>query len=78
MKAFYCDAAMLRPLLHKLPLSSATGIHKTSAEHLSFADPCIALYLSLYFNMCLMHGFIPSNRLETVIYPIFKNCAGYV
>ena len=31
MKAFYCDVAMLRPLLHKLPKSCATGIDKTSA-----------------------------------------------
>ena len=54
----------------KLPLSSATGIDNISAEHLSFADPCIAVYLSLYFNMCLMHGFIRSNCLETVINPI--------
>ena len=37
MKAFHCDVAMLRPLLHKLPLSSATGIDKIFAEHLSFA-----------------------------------------
>ena len=59
MKDFYCDVAMLRPLLHKLPLSSATGIDKISAEHLSFADPCIAVYLSLCFNMCLMHGLFP-------------------
>ena len=78
MKDFYCDVAMLRPLLHKLPLSSATGIDKISAEHLSFADPCIAVYLSLYFNTCLMHGFILSNCLETVINPILKNRNGNV
>ena len=78
MKDFYCDVAMLRPLLHKLPLRSATGIDNISAEHLSFADPCIVVYLSLYFNMCLMHGFIPSNCLETVINPILKNRNGNV
>ena len=70
MKDFYCDVAMLRPLLHKLPLSRAIGIDKISAEHLSFTDPCIAVYLFLYVNMCLMHGFIPSKCLETVINPI--------
>ena len=63
---------MLRQLLHKLPLSSATDIEKISAEQLSFANPCIAVYLSMYFNICFMHGFIPSNRLETVSNPIFK------
>ena len=69
MKSFYRNVV----LLHKLPLSSATGIDKISVEHLSFADPCIAVYLSLYFSMCLMHGFIPSNCSETVIKPILKN-----
>ena len=71
MKAFNCDVAMLRPLLHELPLSSAAGIDKISAEYPNLADPCIAMCLSLYFNMCLMHGFIPSNFLDTIINPIF-------
>ena len=34
IKDFYCDVAMLRTLLHKLPLNRATGIDKISAEHL--------------------------------------------
>ena len=71
MKAFNCDLAILRPLLHELRLSSAAGIDEISAEHSNFADPCVAMCLSLYINMCLMHGFISSNFLDQVSNPIF-------
>ena len=59
--------------LVKLPLNQSVGVDKLSAEHLRFCDPIINVYLSLYYNMCLKHGYIPSNCLDTVIIPTLKN-----
>ena len=66
---FYCSIKLVRSLLVKLPLNKSVGVDKLSAEHLRFCNPIINVYLGLYYNMCLKHGYIPSNCLDTVIIP---------
>ena len=38
--------------------------------------PSICIYLSVLFNLCTVHSFIPSQCLETVIVPIIKSPTG--
>ena len=75
---FYCSIKLVPSLLVKLPLNKSVGVDKLSAEHLRVCDPIINVYLSLYYNMCLKHGYIPSNCLDTVIIPTLKNINGIV
>ena len=75
---FYCSIKLVRSLLLKLPLNKSAGVDKLSAKHLRFCDPIINVYLSLYYNMCLKHGYIPSNCLDTVIIPTLKNINGNI
>ena len=75
---FYCSIKLVRSLLVKLPLNKSVGVDKLSAEHLRFCNPIINVYLSLYYNMCLEHGYIPSNCLDTVIILTLKNINGNI
>ena len=75
---FYCSIKLVSSLLVKLPLNKSVDVDKLSAEHLRFCDPIINVYLSLYYNMCLKHGYIPSNCLDTVIIPTLKNINGTI
>ena len=47
-----------------------------SAEHLLYADESLRFFLSELFNMCIVHGYIPSSCLNTTIVPICKNKNG--
>ena len=64
---FYCSIKLVRSLLVKLPLNKAVGVDKLSAEHFRFCDPIINVYLSLYYNMCLKHGYIPSTVIVLIL-----------
>ena len=75
---FYCSIKLVRSLLVKLPLNKSVGVDKLSAEHFRFCDPIINVYLGLYYNMCLKHGYIPSNCLDTVIIQTLKNINGNI
>jgi len=40
------------------------------------ADASVCDYLSSLFNMCLMHGKMPHDSMQTVIVPICNNKNG--
>ena len=62
-----CTVDLIRILLYKLPLDSSAGADTISAEHLCYCDQSICLYLSIFFNMCLYHNFVPFGCLDTII-----------
>ena len=66
---YMCNVNTIQSLMCKLPFNSAVG----SAEHICFADSTVSLYLSLFFNMFILHGYIPKPCINTVILPILKN-----
>ena len=70
------DVNTIQSLICKLPFNSAVGSDGISAEHICFADSTVALYLSLFFNMCILHGNILKPCINTVIVPILKNKNG--
>ena len=73
---YMCDVSTIQSLMCKLPFNSAVGSDSISAEHICFANFTVALYLSLFFNMCILHGYIPKPCINTVIVPIVKNKNG--
>ena len=72
------DADSIRSLLHKLPLRKAAGSDGLSAEHLIYADPVVCSAISIFINLCLIHGHIPRTCLDTVLTPIIKSRNGDV
>jgi hypothetical protein len=54
------------------------GHDSLSIEHLQHAGPHLARVLCLFFNVCLVHSYLPSDLMKTVIVPIVKNKTGDV
>ena len=73
-----CNSFKIKSLLHKLPLNRATGKDGILAEHISYADSSVCNHLSSLFNVCLMHGKIPQECMQTVIVPICRNENGNI
>ena len=73
---YICDVNTMQSLMCKLLFNSAVGSDGISAEHICFADSTVALYLSLFFNICFLHGYIFKTCINTVIVPILKNKNG--
>jgi len=73
-----CKSFKIKSLLHKLPLNRAAGKDGIFAEHIFYADSSVCSYLSSLFNVCLMHGKIPQECMQTVIVPICKNKNGNI
>ena len=72
------DANSIRSLLYKLPLRKAAGSDGLSAEHLIYADPVVCSVISIFINLCLTHGHIPTACLDPVLTPIIKSRNGDV
>ena len=73
LSLFLSSSDMISPLLYKLKCGCAAGADGITAEHFHYCDNSISLSLSILFNMCLIHGFLPKPCLETIIVPIIKN-----
>jgi len=72
----FCTTANASQLLSLLPLNKSPGTDQISAESLRYAHSSICVYLSIFFNLCIVHCFVPSQCLETLIVPIVKNSSG--
>ena len=71
-----CDVNTFQSMMCKLPFNSVVDSDGISAEHICFANFIVAHYLSLFFNMCILHGYIPISCINTVNVPILKNKNG--
>jgi len=71
-----CNSFKIKSLLHKLPLNRAAGKDGIFAEHIFYADSSVCNHLGSLFKVCLMHGKIPQECMQTVIVPICKNNNG--
>ena len=47
--------------MYKMPLNSVVDSDGISAGHICFADSTVALYLSFFFNMCILYMAIFHN-----------------
>ena len=54
------------------------GPDNITAEHLIFAHVKLYVLLSLIFNSCLIHGYLPDELMRTIIVPIIKDQKGDV
>jgi len=72
-----CNSFKIKSLLYKLPLNRAAGKDGVFVEHIFYANSNVCNHLSSLFNVCLMHGKIPQECMQTVIVPICKNKNGH-
>ena len=75
---FLSDADSIRRLLYKLSLRKTAGYDGLSAEHFIYADPAVCSVISIFINLCLTHGHIPTTCLDTVLTPFVKSRNGDV
>lgn len=47
-----------------------------SIEHLQHAGPLLPRVLTLLFNSCLGHSYLPENLMQSIVEPIVKNGIG--
>ena len=76
MQGIGCNVADVKRLLPLLPLNKSPGRDNISAEFIRFEHPSICVYLNVFFNLCTVHSFIPSQCLETVTVSIIKSPTG--
>jgi exonuclease III len=62
--------------LHKMKLHKASGIDGLETEHLLYAHPILIYCLSVLFNSCLQHGYVPNDFGIGLIIPIIKDKQG--
>jgi len=60
-----CNSFKIKSLLHKLPLNCAAGKDGILVEHIFYADSSVCNHLNSLFNVCLMHGKIPQECMQT-------------
>ncbi|CAH2241228.1 jg3292 [Pararge aegeria aegeria] len=47
-----------------------------SIEHLQYAGPHLPRVLTMLYNICMSHSFMPSEMMRTIVVPIVKNKTG--
>ena len=56
--------------------NKACSIDCITAEHLKYASHKLFPLLSMYFNGCLVHGFLPNAIMYVMLVPVLKDKAG--
>jgi hypothetical protein len=59
--------------LRKLKFGKASGCNGISAEHLIFSHPILCVILTVLFNACIKHGYIPNGSANGLIVPLLKS-----
>ena len=65
-------------LTSHLECGKSTGPDDVCAETIKFAHNRIAILLSLLFTVCLSHGYLPPEVIETTSVSIVKNKCGNI
>ena len=68
----------LHEAIASLKSGKSPGPDNLVFEHFKHADHTVIVLLSILFNSCLVHGFLPAGLMDTVIVPIVKNPKGDV
>ena len=67
------NVGLIQAQLHKLKRNCAPGLDSICTEHLIYSHPLISVHISMLFNVCLTHGFIPNRCIASVITPVVKS-----
>ena len=71
-----CSTNLTKDCISFLKSGKAPGSDGLYAEHLIFSNPRVHVLLSMIFNAMFVHGYVPSQLMNTVIVPLVKNKNG--
>ncbi|RVE46368.1 hypothetical protein evm_008991 [Chilo suppressalis] len=63
-------------VIAKMERGKSPGYDGLSIEHLRHAGVHLPRVLSMLFNLCISHSYLPENLMRTVVVPIVKNKSG--
>ena len=67
------NATEVRNAAKQLKLGKSAGHDHIEAEHIRYSDDRLFSLLSLLFNCMIIHNYLPSAFMETIIVPIVKD-----
>ena len=74
-----CSIGEIFDAIPKLKFEKSAGIDSLQCEHFKYADPNISGIFHMIFHAMLIHGYVSSKMMETVIIvPIVKDKKGLV
>jgi hypothetical protein len=62
--------------VQKLKGGTSPGKDKISNEHIKYASSKIVFFICCLFNQMLIHGYVPSKLMDTLVVPIVKDKKG--
>ena len=54
---------LITHLLAKLSLNKAAGPDRLTADHLRFCNTSVSAYITIFFNLCIKHGYFAKKCL---------------
>ena len=72
-KKLSCTVDLARSLSQKLKPDCAGGLDGLSENYITLAHEIMYLRISIFFNLCLVHSYLPIACTNSVITPIMKN-----
>ena len=73
VEQYLCAMEDAKMLAQKLKSNSAAGLDGLQTEHIRLAHDIIYFHISILFNLCLTHNFLPDSCILSCITPIIKN-----
>lgn len=70
------SAKDITKVLKEMKRGKSPGHDYLSVEHLQFAGPHLPRCLSMLFNLCISHSYLPEGMMKTLVVPIIKNKTG--
>ena len=73
IKPYFCTFQLAQLLSQKLKLNCAPGFDGLSVYHIVLAHEILLLHISMFFNLCLVHCYVPNLCSYSVLTPIIKS-----
>ena len=70
---FRCTTRDVQLIIGSMTRGKSPGHDGLSIEHLQHAGPHLPRLLSMLFNLCLSHSYLPEEMIKTIVIPIVKN-----
>ena len=65
-----------RVIFQHMKRGKAAGFDNLTLEHLTFSHPSLVTHLCRLFNLCLKHGYVPSEFGRGIVVPLVKDKHG--
>jgi hypothetical protein len=66
----------VKDAFNDLKKGKSAGMDGLSSEHYLYADDRIYVLFALLFNSMIVHGFIPTNMMDSLIIPLLNDKTG--